>query len=497
MTHPLVRMSGISKEFSGTRALDSVDLEIGFGEVISLVGENGSGKSTLIKILSGVYEASAGSLEVDGDLVTRYGPIEAIRAGIHVIYQDFSLFSELSAAENIAFGATVVGGGLRYRAADSFRIARRALDRLGVDLDLAAAAGTLRMVDRQLIAIASALVSEARLIVMDEATTALSRREVDALLEIVRGLRREGIAVVFVSHKLDEVAAISDRNVVIRNGVKVLDQSADELDRAKLVAAMTGQSFEEKTHEVRAVPEDAPVLLELEGLSRSGAFEDVSLRLRAGEILGITGLLGSGRDALALALFGMQPATSGTIRIGGKECRLASVQEALAHGIGFVPEDRLTEGLFLDHSIQDNIVVRTVDRLAGRAGLIGPSAQRDLAEHWVRELEIKTPTVTQAAATLSGGNQQRIVLAKWLSASPQILVLNGPTVGVDVRSKAQIHAILRGLAEQGIGVVVVSDDVPELLGLCHRILLMRAGWVTDVVEPASISEVQMNELLVA
>lgn len=497
MVEPLVSLTSIAMEFSGVKALDGVDLDVYPGEVCCLVGENGSGKSTLIKIVSGLYAPTAGSLRIDGTEVTGYRPSDAIRAGIQVIYQDFSVFPNLTAAENIAFSRLVTGGRRLYRRREAARIAGDALTRLGVELDLTAVAGTMRMVDRQLMAIAAALVGEARLIIMDEPTTALSRREVDALLHIVQNLKRSGIAVVFVSHKLDEIAAISDRNIVIRNGRKVADEPAGNLDRKALIEAMTGRSVDQGARQDLPVPEDAPVLLELAGLGRTGAYSDVSLRVRAGEVLGITGLLGSGRDALALSLFGMLPATEGTVCVRGVEVRLAAVQDALRLGIGFVPEDRLTQGLVLDHSIRDNIAIRTVDELANRAGFLSPSRLDAFARRWVDELQIKTPNVANAAATLSGGNQQRVVLAKWLSAEPTVLVLNGPTVGVDVRSKAQIHSLLRSLAQGGMGVIVISDDVPELLDVCHRILLMRDGRVTDVFERAEIDEAQINALLAA
>ena len=497
MNENIVSMAGIGKDFAGVTALHDVDLTIAAGEICCLVGENGSGKSTLIKILAGVHAPSAGEFVIAGEKRDSYRPMDALKAGIQVIYQDFSLFPNLSVAENIAFASQIAGRVGRFNRKRVHEIAAAVLKRIRIDLDLDALAGTLPMVDRQLVAIAAALVTDAKLIVMDEPTTALSQREVQALLEVVKSLKAEGISTLFVSHKLDEVAEISDHTVVLRNGTKVADASADAFDRAALVTAMTGRAIEYGHNIAAPIAADAPVLLELNSISRPGCFDDVSLSLRAGEIVGITGLLGSGRDTLALSLFGMLPPTSGTIAIAGEVVTLNSVQDALRHGIGFVPEDRLTEGLFLDHSIKDNIVIRTVGDLRTRLGFLDIKRAATLAIDWVSNLTIKTPTVTQAVSTLSGGNQQRVVLAKWLSANPRILVLNGPTVGVDIGSKTQILDLLRDLAAGGMGIVVISDDIPELLDVCHNILLMRGGTVTDEFARQDITEEQLNTLLVA
>lgn len=494
---PLLQLSSVTMEFVGVKALDSVDLDIYAGEVCALIGENGSGKSTLIKIMSGLYQPTEGDLFFDGSRIEQLQPIDAIRAGVQVIYQDFSLFPNLTAAENIAFGSTIASGNPIFSRRRARQIATEALERLGVTLDLDAPAGDLRMVDRQLIAIAAALVSEARLIVMDEPTTALSRREVDSLLNIVQGLKSAGVSVIFVSHKLDEVSAISDRNIVIRNGRIVADQPAEGANRAALIRAMTGRDVEQGTSHPSPVEVDGTPLLKLENLGRHGAFEDISFDLHAGEILGITGLIGSGRDSLALALFGLLPATDGTVYIDGEPRVITSVQDALASSIGFVPEDRLTQGLFLNDSINDNITIRTLSDLTGRLGLLSRSKMRSTARHWVERLSIKTPDSRHSVSTLSGGNQQRVVLAKWLSSHPKILILNGPTVGVDVGSKAQIHELLRDLAATGMGILIVSDDVTELLDTCHRVGIMREGRLTDLLDRADISESQVNDKLVA
>ena len=498
MSNPLLRLTGVSKAFAGVVALDNVTLQIENGEICCLVGENGSGKSTLIKIIAGVHEPSFGQIEIDGAVVGTYRPIGAVRAGIQVIHQDFALFDNLTVYENISFGSEVVNKGLSFFSSKRAKsIAKKALARMRVSIDLDALAGELPMVDRQLVAIAAALVKDARLIIMDEPTTALSRREVTTLLSIIRGLKDDGVSTLFVSHKLDEIIEISDHTIVLRNGKKVADQPSSEFERASLVTAVTGREVTFGEHVADPIDQDRPILLELDGLGRAGCFSSVSLRLRAGEVLGITGLLGSGRDTLALSLFGLLPPDEGSILVDGSPVELTSPKAAMARGIGYVPEDRLTEGLFLEDSIQDNIVVRTASSLANRLGFLRPRTLSSTAQSWVERLHIKTKTVEQAANTLSGGNQQRLVLARWLSGKPRILILNGPTVGVDVGSKAEILGLVRELAAERIGIVVVSDDIPELLDVCHRVLLMKDGLVIQDLDRSTITESKLNELLAA
>jgi simple sugar transport system ATP-binding protein len=497
VTQELLTLKNISREFSGVQALNDVSLSIRAGEVCCLVGENGSGKSTLIKILAGVQPPSSGTILVDGVSRDSYKPSDAIGLGFQVIYQDFSLFPHLTVAENIVFGSQVVGGVRWFHRGRARKEARKVLERMRVAIDVDAYVHDLPMVDRQLVAIAGALAKDARLIVMDEPTTALSQREVRVLLDIILGLKEQGVSTLFVSHKLDEVAAISDHTIVIRNGVKVADSPAAEFDRRSLVSAMTGREIEFGAEAVIPLDPASPTLMSLRGGTRPGCFTDVNLELRAGEILGVTGLLGSGRDTLALALFGLLSMTDGTLVIDGKTVRLDSPRTAMRNGIGFVPEDRLTEGLFLDHSIGANIIIRTIDSLRNKAGLLDTRKANETANRWVEDLRIKTPDIARAVSTLSGGNQQRVVLAKWLSAAPKILILNGPTVGVDVGSKSEILQLLRELAGQGMGIIVISDDIPELLEVCHRIAVMRDGRVANEFLRAEIDEQRLGELLVA
>ena len=482
---PLLRVDGVSKSFAGVHALHEVGLAIGAGEIVCLAGENGSGKSTLVKILAGVVAPDAGIIEVDGRTRAVWLPIDAVRAGFEVIYQDFSLFPNLTVAENIAFNGQLSEGRrlVSWRAVR--RIAEQGLSMVGVAVPLNALVEELSVADKQIVAIARALVQGARLIAMDEPTTALTEREVKSLFDIVRRLKADGVAVIFISHKLSEIFAICERIIVLRNGVKVADGPASSFDVASLSNHMLGRQLDQ--HAIARVSKPAGELLRVEELGRDGRFQNVSFTLHAGEVLGVTGLLGSGRTALAKALFGLAPADHGRIFIAGRPARVRSPVDAIRLGIGYVPADRLTEGLFLPQSIARNLAVSSLDRMTEAGGVLSRTRMRGLVDDWVRRLHIVTPDFGLPVSSLSGGNQQRVVLGRWLARSPRILLLNGPTVGVDVGSKADIHAIIAKLAADGMGVIVISDDIPELLAACDRILVMQSGRVTEDI-PRSAAE---------
>jgi simple sugar transport system ATP-binding protein len=492
---PFVEITGVSKSYAGVTALSDVGFTLSPGEVVCLAGENGSGKSTLIKVLSGVVRPDRGGVTIDGATDRVQSPRDAIAAGIQVIFQDFSLFPNLSVAENVAFSAELSEGRRLVRRSQMRKIAAAAFARVGVAIDLERRVDTLSVADKQLVAICRALASKARLIVMDEPTTALTEREVRSLLAIIRRLSADGVAVLFVSHKLAEIFEVCEKIVVLRNGAKVAEGPAGDFDLAGLAFHMTGRTFAETAPE--PLPPGRPVLLEVERLNRAGVLQDVSLSLRSGEVLGITGLLGSGRTALAKALFGLLPLDSGRIVVEGREVTLGSPRDAIAAGIGYVPEDRLTEGLFLSQSIARNIAVGRLDAHRGGAGFIDRSSlDREVAD-WIKQLRIVAPDADAPVQSLSGGNQQRVVLARWLATAPKVLVLNGPTVGVDIGSKADIHAVVARLSAEGMGVIVISDDLPEVLGTCHRILVMKAGRIVDEVAGGSLSEGDLARKLAA
>lgn len=489
----LITLDGVTKTYAGITALDAVGFSIRAGEAVCLAGENGSGKSTLIKILAGVERPNRGRVLIDGRPAEGLTPRAAGQAGIKVIFQDFSLFPNLSVAENIAFSAELGAGTRLVRRARAGDLARATLARIGVAIPLDARVETLPVAHKQLVAIARALATEARLIIMDEPTTALTEREVRVLLGIIRRLKADGVAVLFVSHKLAEVLEVCEHVVVLRNGAKVAEGPARDFDAASLTRHMTGRAVGGQAPAPLA--EGAPELMRVEGLGKAGAFADVSFSLRAGEVLGVSGLLGSGRTALAKALFGLVRPDAGRIAVADRAVPPGDPLAAARAGIGYVPEDRLTEGLFLTQSIAQNVAVGRLDAHAGAGGVLDLRGLLAEARDWLGRLSVKAPDPDAAVRSLSGGNQQRVVLARWMARSPRVLILNGPSVGVDVGSKAEIHGIIADLAAQGLGVIVISDDLPELLGTCHRILVMKAGRVTEAIAAGGVTEADLAHRL--
>ena len=462
MAQALLKATDIQKSFAGVQALKNVSLEIMPGEIHCLAGENGCGKSTLIKIISGVYQRDGGTLEFDGKTMDKFTPIDAITNGIQVIYQDFSVFPNLTVMENLAFNTELAAKRRIVSKKRMRQIAEEAVAKINFQVDLDALVGTLSVAEKQMVAISRALMFNAKLIIMDEPTTALTKKEVQALFDIILKLKEQGIAILFVSHKLDEVFEISERFTIFRSGELVVTGSTKDLDDKKFTFYMTGREFNDKTFVAEHLTEQP--ILETRNLTLDGHFQDISLKLFGGEILGITGLLDSGRTELALSLFGIRPANGGTILRNGQEVSIKTPQDAMKQKIGLVPEDRLSEGLFLPQSIADNIIIAEIEQLKTPMGIFDRKKRQEEVDHWVKEMALATPDANNASSTLSGGNQQRIVLAKWLACHPEVLILSGPTVGVDIGSKHDIHAILQQLARKtGMGIIIISDDLPEVL----------------------------------
>lgn len=487
MTQVFLSMKNISKRYVGVQALDSVDFEIARGEIHCLVGENGSGKSTLIKIISGAIQPDPGGhIEIDGEHFHDYHSIDAIRKGIEVIYQDLSLFPNLTVAENIALSEVIAAGSRFINWREMREIARQTTARIGVRLPLDERVGDISIADQQLVAICRALTRDVRLVIMDEPTASLTRKEVDSLFAVVRDLQSKGIATLFVSHKLNEVLQIAERVTVLRDGRSVGCFPSRELDDRKLTMLMTGKELEY----ARFVPKlqaERPLLV-VRGLSRRGNFRDISFQVFPGEILGITGLLGSGRTELAQALFGINPADAGEIVWDGQPVRIDSVQRAMGLGIAYVPENRLLQGLVSQQSVARNLVVTVLERLLNRLGLVDGRRMRQTVNQWVEQLAIKVPSVDAPVQTLSGGNQQRVVLAKWIATEPRLLILDGPTIGIDVAAKSAIHDIIRQLAGSGLAIIMISDEIPEVYHNCNRVLVMRKGRIVVEFDTAKSSE---------
>ena len=489
---PIIELKGIEKKFVGVHALKNVDFRVDVGEIRCLAGENGCGKSTLIKVISGVYPKDAGTVFLNGNNYPLLNPLDSMREGIQVIYQDFSLFPNLTVAENIAFSSLVDDKDRLCDWKKVRRLADASLGRIKADIDPKATVGDLPVADRQQVAIARALSANARLVIMDEPTTALTQREIDNLFKIVKDLTEQNISVIFVSHKLREVLEICKTITIMRNGEVVADGGVEDFDEKKITCYMTGRELGEEKFVYSPRPETTPVL-RVENLQSGKEIQDISFLVMPGEILGVTGLLGSGRGELALALFGLYPLDGGQILVDGQNLKLGSVEDAVKKGIGYIPEDRLTQGLFLNKSLADNVSSTLLDTVKNRAGFLKIGELRRIASDILASLQVKISSIDAPAATLSGGNQQRVVIGKWLAREPRLLILNGPTVGVDVGSKQKIHERLRLLAEEGMGVIVISDDLPEIASNCNRVLLVHKGRIVREFPMEHYGEADISE----
>ncbi len=483
---PLLKLDNISKIFGGVKALNGVKFDVMPGEVVCLAGENGCGKSTLIKVISGVYQPeSDASMLMDGKSIEGLDPATARALGIQVIWQDLALFPEMTVAENIAFEQNL---GPRPRLVHYRQMeiaARRILARLGITIDLARPVRSLSIAQRQIVAIARALVADARLVFMDEPTASLSHAETEALLAIVRRLSADGIAVVFVSHRLAEVLDVCTRVTVLRDGQYVGTFPTAGMTQTRLTELMTGRTFD---YAVRSTNlDDAPIMIQVDGLTRPGEYDDISFFVREGEILGMTGRLGAGRTEIALSLFGMSQPSAGSIRIAGKPLSLRSNRDAIRAGIAYVSEDRLQLGLVQQQSIGDNTVAAVLDDLLDATHLISHRKRDALIADWIKQLAVKIGQPQDAISTLSGGNQQRIVLAKWLATRPKLLILDSPTVGVDVGARAGIFAIIDRLAAQGMAILLISDEIPEVYFNADRILHLRDGRIAAEYVPRHVA----------
>jgi simple sugar transport system ATP-binding protein len=491
---PVVAAQDIHMHFGGVHALSGASLQLYPGEVHCLAGENGCGKSTLIKVISGIHRPTSGVLAFDGKVVSQLTPRTSIDLGVSVIYQDFALLPNMTVAENIALPSMATMRVRLFRSNKAESLAEQALARLGVSISPRAVVESLGIADRQLVAIARSLAQQARVVILDEPTTALTWREVDVLFAALDGLRQQGVSLVFVSHKLQEMMRISDRITVMRNGAVAATGLAAEFDRSRIVEATTGRDLlpsPSPTNGCAHRPAQ-PGRLEVLGLARKGMFENITLHVGAGEIVGLTGLLGSGRTEIAEALFGLQPADSGSIIVDHEPVALRSPAAAIAAGIAYVPEDRLSQGLFLDQSIEKNISSANLVKYQGPLGALQRAVLRKDVGESVTDLRIKVDSIDAPVRVLSGGNAQRVVLSRWLMRNPKVLILNGPTVGVDVGSKFDILAILRSRALEGAAILLISDDLTELVSCCSRVYIVRQGRMAGHVAGLDLTEQQLE-----
>lgn len=482
----VLRMTGISKSFPGIRALSTVDFDVEAGEVHAVVGENGAGKSTLMKVLAGVYQPDDGTIELDGVAVRLSDPIEARRRGIGMVYQELNLVPDLTVAENILLGSTPSRFGLVDRRALREQ-ARAVLDELDARIHTDDLVGSLTVSQQQIVEIAKVYAARPRIVVLDEPTSSLSEHETQSLFRIIARMTEAGLAVIYISHRLREVLDISQRVTVLRDGRLVDTRPTSGISAAEMIRLMVGRDLTE-VFPKREV-EIGEVALSVTGLSRAGEFDDISLTVRSGEILGLAGLVGAGRTEVARAIFGLDNRDAGLIEIDGTVVNIRGPRDAVRAGIAYVPEDRKRDGIVPQLSIKDNISLAVLDRVSA-AGWIRPNAERTLARQKADELTVTPPAITPRVDTLSGGNQQKVVFAKWLAAGPRVLILDEPTRGVDVGAKADIHTIIGELAARGTAIVLISSELPEVLAVSDRILVLHDGRISaELPRGASEQEV--------
>jgi rhamnose transport system ATP-binding protein len=481
---PVLSLTRASKSFAGVRALQDVSLELFAGEAHALVGENGAGKSTLVKLLAGVHQPDAGLLTLDGEPVFLNGPGDAADQGIAVIYQEPTLFGDLSVAENVFIGRQPLRSGRRIDARAMDREVEDVFKRLGVPIDPDRIARGLSIAEQQLVEIAKALTRQARILVMDEPTAALSPVEAKRLFAVVEALRADGAAVVFISHRLEEVFAICQRVTVLRDGRLILSQPLAGLTSDDLVRAMVGRDVHSGAH---VAHEPGDVVLDVAHLTREGVFVDISFQVAAGEVVALAGLVGAGRSEVARAVFGIDRYDAGSVAIQGRTLRRGSPTAAMDAGIGFVPEDRRQNGLVMEMSTARNIALASLGRLR-TGGLILGRTERSFAADWAKRLQVKYGRISSPVTLLSGGNQQKVVLAKWLAREPALLIVDEPTRGIDVATKAEVHRLLAALAGEGVAVLVISSELPEVLTLADRILVMREGRIVATLARQEATE---------
>ena len=486
MAEPILELAHITKTFPGVRALDDVRFELLPGEIHALIGENGAGKSTLIKIITGVYQPDGGEIRVEGRPVQMHGPQDSQRLGIAAIYQHVTCYPDLSVTENIFIGhETIDPLTRRIRWADLHGKAEDLLRRLDADFDPRAAMGSLSVAQQQIVEIAKALSANARIIIMDEPTAPLTTRESEDLYRITEGLRDKGVSIIFISHRMEDMYRLASRVTVFRDARYVGTWRLDEVRREDLIMAMVGREITQLFPRRKAsIGEE---VLRVEGLSRTGFFKDVSFSVRRGEILALTGLIGAGRTEVCEAIYGVTRADSGRVLLEGAELHVAGPAQAIDRGIGYLPEDRLRQGLVLDWELAKNVTLPTLASFA-RMGWLEPRREAEVTRELAEKLEVKAGSVFDLASTLSGGNQQKIIVAKLLAGTMKVIILDEPTKGVDVGAKTAIFSIMNSLAEAGYGIIMVSSEMPEVLGMSDRILVMREGRVAAIMDTAGATQ---------
>ncbi len=489
---PVLEMQSISKTYPGVTALSAVDFSVMPGEVHALVGENGAGKSTLMKILAGADAKDAGRIVIDGAEVHIDSPQEAMRLGVSIIYQEFNLVPYMNAAENIFLGrepASAVPGVIDF--GKMYADAEAIIAELGVALDVRASINTLSVAQQQMVEIAKATSRKSRIIAMDEPSATLTEHELENLFALIRRLKAEGVSIIYISHRLEEIFEIADRVTVLRDGELVATKNVADTDRDGIIKMMVGRELKEIIP--KAETEQGDIALEVKGLNRAGALRDISFEVRRGEILGLAGLVGAGRTEVARAIFGADPIDSGEIRVNGKAVKIRSPRHAISLGIGLVTEDRKALGLVLGMAVRENISLANLGILS-RLGFVSRRREREVARKYVEDMMIKTPSVEQAVQNLSGGNQQKVVLAKWLFTESKVLIFDEPTRGIDVGAKTEIYQLMNRLAASGVAIIMISSELPEILGMSDRILVMHEGEIAGELSRDEATQERIMQL---
>jgi len=483
--YPVLEMRNIRKEFPGVLALDNVNFILLKGEVHILLGENGAGKSTLVKIISGAYQKSAGSLVLDGEEIEIKNPRQAQRLGISIIYQEFNLIPELTAAENIFLGREFLfSPGIIDQKKQNLE-AQRLLDDLGVTINARHFVADLGVAQKQMVEVAKALSLDAKIIIMDEPTSALTKKEITELFTAIKHLKERGVSIIYISHRLEELSEIGDRVTVLRDGKHIGTHQVSNLSEDDLIKMMVDRELTEQYPKQRQQIGDE--ILRIEKLNRRGILEDISFSMHQGEILGVAGLLGSGRTELARAIFGADKIDSGKIYIGGKLQQVKNPKNAINLHIGYLTEDRKTEGLVLDLSVQSNVCLASLEQFS-KFGVINPKREEKTAFKYVNDLRIKTPSLNQKVLFLSGGNQQKVVVSKWLCSNAKVLIFDEPTRGIDVGSKVEIYQLMNRLTASGVGILMISSELPEIMGMSDRVMVMRQGMIAGIYNTDEVTQ---------
>jgi len=482
----ILSMKGITKSFSGVAALKNAALDLKAGEVVALMGENGAGKSTLMKILTGIYSKDSGEIQYMGQEVCFKGPAESEEAGISIVHQELNMMNDLTVAQNLFIGREEMNGFLiddkkmNEKARELFKV-------LKIDINPAEKIGNLTVGKQQMVEIAKAISSKAKVIIFDEPTAALTDSEIEELFKVIRDLKKQGTGMVYISHRMDEINVISDRVIVMRDGEYVGTLITKECSKDDIIKLMVGRAIFGEPKTASNVAKDAPVVLKCENLNRGKAVKDVSFELRKGEILGFSGLMGAGRTEVARLIFGADKKDSGKIFINGKEVTINTPEDAVAHGIGYLSEDRKRYGLIVDKSVEENTVISSLNDFV-KGIFIDKAKSKEVSKKYVESLKTKTPSVSQLVKKLSGGNQQKVVIAKWLVKNSDILIFDEPTRGIDVGAKSEIYALMERLAKEGKSIIMISSELPEVLRMSDRVIVMCEGRITGILDIAEANQ---------